>query len=61
MVGGGRLVSEREQACDEAVLAQGAEDYAASILAVCRYYVCPLRASLAGVAGADLKRRIAAL
>jgi beta-lactamase regulating signal transducer with metallopeptidase domain len=32
-------VAEREQACDEAVLAQGAdaEGYADSILAVCRY------------------------
>lgn len=60
---GGRLVAEREQACDEAVLAQGAdaEGYAASILAVCRYYACPPRACLAGVAGADLKRRIAAI
>ena len=60
---GGRLVAEREQACDEAVLAQGAdaEDYAASILAVCRYYACAPRACLAGVAGADLKQRIAAI
>jgi len=60
---GGRLVAEREQACDEAVLAQGAdaEGYAASILAVCRYYACAPQASLAGVAGADLKQRIAAI
>jgi bla regulator protein BlaR1 len=60
---GGRLVAEREQACDEAVLAQGAdaEDYAAGILAVCRYYACAPRACLAGVTGADLKRRIAAI
>ncbi|HWB86501.1 MAG TPA: M56 family metallopeptidase [Bryobacteraceae bacterium] len=60
---GRRLVAEREQACDEAVLAQGAdaEDYAASILAVCRYYACAPRASLAGVASADLKQRIAAI
>jgi bla regulator protein blaR1 len=57
---GGRLVAEREQACDEAVLAQGAdaEGYAASILAVCRYYACGPRACLAGVASADLKQRI---
>ena len=43
---GARLVAEREQACDEAVLAQGAdaEGYAASILAVCRYYACAPRA-----------------
>jgi bla regulator protein BlaR1 len=60
---GGRLVAEREQACDEAVLAQGAdaEGYAASILAVCRYYACAPRACLAGAAGADLKQRIAAI
>jgi uncharacterized protein (TIGR03435 family) len=60
---GGRLVAEREQACDEAVLEQGAdaEGYAACILAVCRYYACAPRACLAGVAGADLKQRIAAI
>lgn len=60
---GARLVAEREQACDEAVLAQGAdaEHYAAGILAVCRYYACAPRACLAGVAGADLKQRIAAI
>ena len=61
---GGRLVAEREQACDEAVLSQGAdaEGYAASILAVCRYYACAPRPGLAGAAaGADLKQRIAAI
>jgi bla regulator protein blaR1 len=60
---GGRLVAEREQACDEAVLAQGADaaDYAASILAVCRYYACAPQACLAGAAGADLTQRIAAI
>jgi bla regulator protein blaR1 len=60
---GGRLVAEREQACDEAVLAEGAdaEDYTASIIAVCRYYACAPRACLAGAAGADLKQRIAAI
>ena len=60
---GGRLVAEREQACDEAVLAQGAdaEGYAANILAVCRYYACAPRACLSGVAGADLKQRIIAI
>jgi uncharacterized protein (TIGR03435 family) len=60
---GGKLVAEREQACDEAVLAQGANaaDYAASILAVCRYYACAPRACLAGIGGADLKQRITAI
>jgi bla regulator protein blaR1 len=60
---GGRLVAEREQACDEAVLAQGtdAESYASGILAASRYYACVPRACIAGVAGADLKHRIAAI
>ena len=60
---GVRLVAEREQACDEAVLAEGAdaEDYAASILAVCRFYACAPRACVAGISGADLKQRIAAI
>ena len=53
---GGRLVAEREQACDEAVLAQGvdAEGYAASVLAVCRYYACapqPSRGSPVRISG----------
>ncbi len=60
---GARLVAEREQACDEAVLAQGAdaESYADCILAVCRYYACAPRVFVAGVAGADLKKRIGAI
>ena len=60
---GGRLVAEREQACDEAVLAQGAdaEAYAESILTVCRYYACAPRACHVGVGGADLKQRITAI
>jgi beta-lactamase regulating signal transducer with metallopeptidase domain len=60
---GARLVAEREQACDEAVMAQGAdaEDYAAAILAVCRYYACTPRLGIAGIAGADLKERVAAI
>jgi bla regulator protein BlaR1 len=60
---GSRLVAEREHSCDEAVLAEGvdAEDYAATILAVCRYYACAPRAGVAGIAGADLKERVAAI
>ncbi len=60
---GARLVAEREQACDEAVLAQGADAgaYAAGILAVCRYYACAPRAFFAGLGGADLRQRIAAI
>lgn len=60
---GRRLVVEREHACDEAVLAQGAdaEDYAATILAVCRYYACAPRAGVVGIGGAELKGRVAAI
>ncbi len=59
----GRLVADREKACDEAVLARGAdaEEYAASILAVCRYYACAPQACVVGVAGADLRQRISAI
>jgi uncharacterized protein (TIGR03435 family) len=60
---GQRLVAEREHACDEAVLAQGAdaENYAAAILAVCRYYACAPRAGIAGITGVDLKKRVAVI
>ena len=57
---GGRLIEEREHACDEAVLDAGgeAEIYAEGILTVCKFYVeSPLRCA-AGVSGADLKNRI---
>ncbi len=54
-----RLVEEREQACDEAVLKVADPDiYALSILNVCRYYVGPLPACAAGITGADLTRRV---
>jgi bla regulator protein BlaR1 len=60
---GGRLLAERELACDEAVLDQGAdaEGYAAGILEVCRFYACAPRAYVSGVAGADLQQRIRAI
>lgn len=57
---GTRLVEERERACDEAVLDSGnnAEAYAEGILTVCKnYFESPL-ACVAGVTGADLKKRI---
>jgi beta-lactamase regulating signal transducer with metallopeptidase domain len=57
---GRRLLIERENACDESVIAGGCdrETYAQSILTVCKHYLqLPLPCS-AGVAGADLKRRI---
>jgi len=57
---GGRLVEERERACDEAVLQKGneAEVYAESILKVCKFYFESPLACVSGVGGSDLKRRI---
>jgi len=59
---GTRLVDERERACDEEVLRNGAapEVYAESILAICRLYV-EAPACVAGVTGASLKKRIHAI
>ena len=57
---GARLVEERERACDEVVLATGGEAqvYAEGILNVCKFYVESPLACVAGVTGADLKKRI---
>jgi beta-lactamase regulating signal transducer with metallopeptidase domain len=57
---GGRLNAERERACDESVLAQGTDPqmYAEGILKVCRAYLQSPLACVAGVSGADLKKRI---
>jgi bla regulator protein blaR1 len=55
-----RLVSERERACDEAVVnaANNPQIYAEAILNVCRLYIeSPLRC-VSGVTGANLKKRI---
>jgi bla regulator protein blaR1 len=57
---GARMIAEREAACDEAVISDGGdrEAYAEALLTVCKFYVeSPLDAA-AGVAGADLKKRI---
>jgi uncharacterized protein (TIGR03435 family) len=56
----GRLLEERERACDEAVLQSGneAQLYAESILNVCKFYVESPLACMSGVTGSDLKRRI---
>ena len=57
---GARLVEERENACDQAVVHAGNHPsvYAESILNVCKFYLeSPLRCA-AGVSGADLRRRI---
>ncbi len=58
---GARLIEEREQACDEAVVAasRAPQAYAEGILNVCKYYVESPVACVAGVTGADLKKRIA--
>ena len=60
---GARLVAEREQACDEAVLAAGtgAEVYPEGILKVCRFFAQPGGACASGASGADLKRRVEAI
>jgi len=57
---GTRLVAEREQACDEAVVRAGSDShiYAEGILKVCRLYVQQRLACTAGVSGANLKRRV---
>jgi bla regulator protein BlaR1 len=58
---GGRLVEDRERACDEAVVDSGRERrvYAESILKVCEFCVESPLSCVAGVSGADLKQRIA--
>lgn len=56
----GRLVEERERACDEDVLRLGKEPqaYAEGILNVCKSYLgCPAHC-VSGVTGSDLKKRI---
>jgi beta-lactamase regulating signal transducer with metallopeptidase domain len=60
---GGRMVEERERACDEAVLTMGREPrtYADAILTVCKLYVESPIACVSGVTGANLKRRIEAI
>jgi hypothetical protein len=60
---GARLVEEREQACDEAVLGGSRRplDYAQAILKVCRLYVRSPLPCASGVSGADLDRRITAI
>jgi hypothetical protein len=57
---GARLVTERELACDESVLAAGndAEICADSILKVCRLFKQSVMASAAGVSGGTLSRRV---
>jgi uncharacterized protein (TIGR03435 family) len=58
---GGRLIDERERACDEDVIALGSAPhvYARSILKTCELCLELPSACVSGVTGADLKRRIA--
>jgi uncharacterized protein (TIGR03435 family) len=58
---GARLVDERERACDEAVVASGADagEYAEGILEVCRLYVeAPLKCAAGIGGGVTLKQRV---
>lgn len=57
---GGRLIAERERACDERVLAAGhdPEIYAGGILKVCRFCIQSPLACAAGASGADLSLRV---
>lgn len=57
---GARLVEERELACDEHVLALGnrPETYAQSIVKTCEFSIASPLVNVAGVTGADLKKRI---
>jgi bla regulator protein BlaR1 len=57
---GKRMLNERERACDEEVLRTRCQPraYADAILGVCRLYVESPLPCVAGVTGADLKRRI---
>jgi uncharacterized protein (TIGR03435 family) len=58
---GKRLVEEREQACDDAVLESGnqAETYAEGIVSICKLYLESPLPCVAGVTGSNLKQRIA--
>jgi uncharacterized protein (TIGR03435 family) len=60
---GGRLLEERELACDEEVLRTGCEpsDYVEGILKVCRLYAESSLPCVSGVSGADLKKRLRAI
>jgi TonB family protein len=58
---GARMMEERERACDEDVLDLGSarHAYAESILKVCEFCMGSPLASVSGVAGGDLKKRMA--
>lgn len=58
-----RLIAEQELACDEFVLRHGpaSEEYAASILTVCKFYLTEAIPSSCGMAGSNLKNRMEAI
>ncbi|HEY4709245.1 MAG TPA: M56 family metallopeptidase [Candidatus Acidoferrales bacterium] len=60
---GGRLVEEREKACDEEVLRLGSDPqaYAEGILKVCEFYLESRLFCAAGVTGSNLKKRMEAI
>jgi TonB family protein len=60
---GGRLIAERERACDEFVVSAGTEPeaYAESIIEVCRFHVDAALPCAAGIGSSKLKARIEAI
>lgn len=58
---GGRLVAEREQACDEEVvkMSTNRRSYAEALIKVCGFCLAPTQSFVAGVRGSDLSSRIA--
>ena len=57
---GARMIDEREQACDEAVVRAGHDrsTYARSLVESCRLYLQSPLSCVAGASGADLKTRV---
>jgi beta-lactamase regulating signal transducer with metallopeptidase domain len=60
---GGRLLDERERACDEDVLdrVESPHDYARGILNVCKRYAASPLSSVSGVGSANVRARIEAI
>jgi len=56
----GKLIAEREIACDEMVVRYGADpaEYVAGILKVCRFHLSDAAAGACGITGSDLKSRM---
>lgn len=60
---GGKLVQEREHACDEGALQDGCDPvtYAETLLCICRHSVASRHSCAAGATGGDLSARIRAI